>query len=47
MPVNPVTRTADVWLADDDPLVRQIHASPLVTVLEPGGSAVGEHPANG
>jgi DNA-binding transcriptional ArsR family regulator len=47
MPVNPVTRTADAWLADEDPLVKQIHASPLVTVLEPGGSAVGEHPADG
>lgn len=47
MPVNPVTRSADAWLADADPLVKQIHASPLVTVLEPGGSAVGEHPVNG
>jgi DNA-binding transcriptional ArsR family regulator len=36
MPVNPVSRTAAAWRAADDPLVQQIQASPLVTVLEPG-----------
>jgi DNA-binding transcriptional ArsR family regulator len=36
LPVNPVIRTADAWRAAKDPLVGQIQASPLVTVLEPG-----------
>jgi DNA-binding transcriptional ArsR family regulator len=39
MPVNPVVRTADAWRAGKDPLVGQIQASPLVTVLEPGEQA--------
>jgi DNA-binding transcriptional ArsR family regulator len=39
MPVNPVIRTAGAWRAAEDPLVKQIEASPLVTVLEPEGTA--------
>jgi DNA-binding transcriptional ArsR family regulator len=35
MPVNPVIRTVDAWRAAEDPLVKQIEAGPLVTVLEP------------
>jgi DNA-binding transcriptional ArsR family regulator len=35
MPVNPVIRTAGAWHAAEDPLVKQIKASPSVTVLEP------------
>ena len=34
MPVNPVIRTVSAWRAAEDPLVKQIEASPLVTVLE-------------
>jgi DNA-binding transcriptional ArsR family regulator len=36
MPVNPVVRTVDSWRAAKDPLVAQIQARPLVTVLKPG-----------
>jgi DNA-binding transcriptional ArsR family regulator len=36
LPVNPVIRAADAWRTARDPLVGQIQASPLVTVLEPG-----------
>jgi DNA-binding Lrp family transcriptional regulator len=35
MPVNPVIRTVGAWRAAEDPLVKQIKASPFVTVLEP------------
>jgi predicted nucleotidyltransferase len=34
MPVNPVIRSAETWRRADDPLVRQIHSSPFVPVLE-------------
>lgn len=39
MPVNPVIRSADTWRKADDPLVRQIHSSPVVPVLEPEDAA--------
>jgi predicted nucleotidyltransferase len=39
MPVNPVIRTQGAWHAAEDPLVRQIKASPSVTVLEPADTA--------
>jgi hypothetical protein len=39
MPVNPVIRTAGAWRAAEDPLVKQIKASPSVTVLEPADIA--------
>jgi predicted nucleotidyltransferase len=38
MPVNPVIRAAGAWRDAEDPLVKQIKASPLVTVLEPAES---------
>lgn len=47
MSVNPVIRPADAWRPDGDPLVEQIQASPMVTVLEPSYPAVREHPADG
>jgi DNA-binding transcriptional ArsR family regulator len=37
MPVNPVIRSVAAWGLASDPLVRQIQASPLVTVLAPDG----------
>jgi DNA-binding Lrp family transcriptional regulator len=45
MPVNPVVRTADAWRGAGDPLVQQIQASPLVTVLEPGAADPAERSA--
>jgi predicted nucleotidyltransferase len=42
MPVNPVVRTVAAWHAAEDPLLKQIQASPLVTVLEPGPIASSE-----
>lgn len=42
MPVNPMIRTVDAWRATEDPLVKQIKASPFVTVLEPVEAASGE-----
>jgi len=35
IPVNPVTRTVTAWRGASDPLVKQVQASPLVTVLVP------------
>jgi predicted nucleotidyltransferase len=43
-PVNPVIRSADTWRKADDPLVRQIQSSPLVSVLEPDDSAAERAP---
>jgi DNA-binding transcriptional ArsR family regulator len=47
MPVNPVTRTPDAWRAGGDPLIAQIQASPLVTVLDSGDPGAEELSANG
>jgi hypothetical protein len=40
LPVNPVLRSRERWLADADPLVQQIRASPVVWVA-------GEEPTEG
>jgi predicted nucleotidyltransferase len=42
MAVNPVTRSVETWRGASDPLIKQIQASPLVTVLEPGEARAGE-----
>lgn len=46
MPVNPVVRTPAAWRAANDPLVQQIQASPLVTVLEPGDTEARDRSAD-
>jgi predicted nucleotidyltransferase len=35
LPVNPVVRTPETWLKEDDPLVRQIRSASFVEVLVP------------
>jgi hypothetical protein len=45
-PVNPVIRTAGMWHAAEDPQVKQIKASPSVTVLEPADIAGKRRPAS-